>query len=219
MGRGTTMSEEKQIFENYLRTLNLENIEFLMVRFEHYLHLLSVANRKVNLVSRNLPPDRYWVQHFLDSLVALECLDFTDKTVLDFGSGGGLPGIPLKLAVPDFNITLLDSVQKKAKVLREFVDALALSATDVEAGRLEDYAYIARRPSYDYIVCRAVSLEERYLSPLRRLLKPSGMAVFYKAQKLDDVQSLKYEILLDKNYPALGQRKVIGIKQRDLMLH
>jgi len=45
------------------------------------------------------------------------------------------------------------------------------------------------------------------------------MVVFYKAQKLDDVQVLKYEILLDKDYPALGQRKLIGIKQRDLLFH
>jgi hypothetical protein len=44
------------------------------------------------------------------------------------------------------------------------------------------------------------------------------MVVFYKAQKLDDVQNLHYEVLLDKNYPSLGQRKLIGIKQRDLML-
>ncbi|MDD3607139.1 16S rRNA (guanine(527)-N(7))-methyltransferase RsmG [Candidatus Cloacimonas acidaminovorans] len=213
------MTEEKQIFEDYLRFLGLEDIDHLMARFEHYLHLLYNANRKVNLVSRNIPLERYWVQHFLDSIVALECLDFTDKTVLDFGSGGGLPGIPLKLAVPDFNLTLLDSVQKKARVLREFVDALSLSATNVEASRLEDYAYVAKRPSYDFIVCRAVALEERYFSPLRRLLKPSGMAVFYKAQKLDDVQVLKYEILLDKDYPALGQRQLIGIKQRDLLFH
>jgi len=61
-------------------------------------------------------------------------------------------------------------------------------------------------------------LEERYISPIRRLLKPSGMVVFYKAQKLDDVQNLHYEVLLDKKYPSLGQRKLIGIKQRDLML-
>jgi len=147
------MKDEKQIFEDYLNSLELENINQLMKRFEHYHNLLYTTNRKVNLVSRNIPSDRYWVQHFLDSLVALECLDLEGKFVLDFGSGGGLPGIPLKLAVPDFNLTLLESVQKKSRVLREFVDALSLSATNVEASRLEDYAYVARRPSYDIIVC------------------------------------------------------------------
>ena len=71
MGRGTTMTEEKQIFEDFLRSLYLEDIDHLMARFEQYLQLLYNANRKVNLVSRNIPLERYWVQHFLDSLVAL----------------------------------------------------------------------------------------------------------------------------------------------------
>ena len=97
------MKDDKQIFEDYLKSLELENINQLMGRFEHYYNLLTTTNRKVNLVSRNIPLDRYWVQHFLDSLVALECLDLEGKFVLDFGSGGGLPGIPLKLAVPDCN--------------------------------------------------------------------------------------------------------------------
>lgn len=213
------MSEDRQLFEAYLQKLNLENAEHIIGQFEHYLQLLSTANKNVNLVSRNIPIERYWVQHFLDSLVALECLDLQEKIVLDFGTGGGLPGIPLKLAVPKMNITLLESVQKKAKVLTEFVDALGLSATSVETSRLEDYAFVARRPSYDYIVCRAIALEERYLYPLRKLLKPSGMAVFYKAQKLDDVQDFNYEILLSENIPSLGTRKIIGIKQRNLIVH
>jgi len=88
----------------------------------------------------------------------------------------------------------------------------------VETSRLEDYAFVARRPSFDFVVCRAVALEERYVAPLRRLLKPSGMAVFYKAQKLDDLESLKHEVLWETNDPDLGQRCFIGIRHRDLMM-
>ena len=175
------MTEPKKRFESYLEELQLEQIPQLMGKFEHYFQLLCYTNRQVNLVSRNVQPDKYWVQHFLDSLLALECLDLTDKTVLDFGSGGGLPGIPLKLVVPRCSLVMLDSVQKKTHALQEFVEALGLADTAVICARLEDYAFLGRRPSFDYVVCRAVALEERYLAPLRRLLKPSGQVIFYKA--------------------------------------
>jgi 16S rRNA (guanine527-N7)-methyltransferase len=211
------MIEQKKRFEDYLKEQNLEGIQQLMCKFEHYHQLLSNTNRMVNLVSRNLAADRYWTQHFLDSLLALECLDLAGKTVLDFGSGGGIPGIPLKLAYPQFSLVMLDSVQKKAHAMQEFVEALGLADCSVVSARLEDYAFTARRPSFDLVVCRAVALEERYLAPLRRLLKPSGMAVFYKAQKLNDLEGLNYSILLETSDPDLGQRRIVAIKQRDLM--
>lgn len=211
------MTPCKQRFEDYLAQHFGDNPR-LIQRFEHYHQLLHAANRNVNLVSRNLQPDKYWLQHFLDSLLALECLDLQSKIVLDFGTGGGLPGIPLKLAVPGFSLTLLDSVQKKTRVLHDMVTELGLSDTNVETARLEDYAFVARRPSFDFVLCRAVALEERYVPPLRRLLKPGGMAVFYKAQKLDDLTSLNHEILWELNDPDLGLRKLIGIKQKDLMM-
>ncbi|MDD2229665.1 MAG: 16S rRNA (guanine(527)-N(7))-methyltransferase RsmG [Candidatus Cloacimonetes bacterium] len=213
------MIEQKKRFEEYLKEIGLTDIPQLMGKFEHYFQLLNITNRQVNLVSRNTPQVKYWIQHFLDSLLALECLELADKTVLDFGSGGGIPGIPLKLAVPECTMVLLDSVQKKTHSMQEFVEALGLSDTSVVCSRLEDYAFTPRRPSFDIIVCRAVALEERYLAPLRRLLKPSGMAVFYKAQKLADLEGLKYQILLERTDTDLGQRKIIGIKQRDLMKH
>ncbi|MDD4310072.1 MAG: 16S rRNA (guanine(527)-N(7))-methyltransferase RsmG [Candidatus Cloacimonetes bacterium] len=212
------MTDPKKRFEEYLEQCKLENIPQLMGRFEHYYQLLGSANRMVNLVSRNLPQEKYWVQHFLDSLLALECLDFTDKTVLDFGSGGGLPGIPIKLVVPQCTMVMLDSVQKKTNAIQEFVEALGLADTSVYCSRLEDYAFLGRRPSFDYVICRAVALEPRYLAPLRRLLKPSGMAIFYKAQKLNDIENLTYEVLLDKTDPDLGMRKIIAVKQRNLMM-
>jgi len=211
------MTEAKQRFENYLQS-RFGDTGKLLKRFEHYHQLLVTANRNVNLVSRNLPQDRYWIQHFLDSLLALECLDLSDKIVLDFGTGGGLPGIPLKLVLPGLSLTLLDSVQKKTRILHEMAVELGLSDLVVETARLEDYAFVARRPSFDYVLCRAVALEERYIPPLRRLLKPSGMAVFYKAQKLEDLDRLRYEILWEKTDPELGLRRLVGVKQKDLMM-
>ncbi|MCB5252166.1 MAG: 16S rRNA (guanine(527)-N(7))-methyltransferase RsmG [Candidatus Cloacimonadaceae bacterium] len=211
------MIQEKQIFEDYLTQLNLPEIPRLMGQFEHYHKLLVAHNRDVNLVSRKMHPDNYWVQHFLDSLLAVECVDFIDQTVLDFGSGGGLPGIPIKLVVPDCEMVLLDSINKKTKAMIEMVQAMSLPRTSVECSRLEDYAFMPRRPSFDLILCRAVVLQERYYSPIRRLLKPSGYLVMYKSRNMDDLKGLKYEEIFSRTDDILGKRRLVRIAQRDLM--
>lgn len=208
---------EKTLFEDYLNKLNLPEIPHLMGRFEHYHSLLLEHNKNVNLVSRKMPPQSYWVQHFLDSLLAVECLDFVGKSVLDFGSGGGLPGIPIQIVSTGCEMILLDSINKKTRVLSEMVDALTLPNTGVECARLEDYAFLTRRPSFDFILCRAVALEERYYSPLRRLLKPSGHLVMYKSRNLDDLEGIKFQELLSRENEHLGLRRLIMVAQRDLM--
>ncbi|MCK9557641.1 MAG: 16S rRNA (guanine(527)-N(7))-methyltransferase RsmG [Candidatus Cloacimonetes bacterium] len=211
------MNPEKKRFEDYLIKLDLPDVPVLMGKFEYYHSLLVEHNKGVNLISRKMSVNSYWIQHFLDSLLAIQCLDFRDKTVLDFGSGGGLPGIPIKLVSPDCELILLDSIAKKTKVLNDIVEALSLPRTRVECARLEDYAFVARRPSFDIILCRAVALSERYYSPLRRLLKPSGHLVMYKSRSMDDLEGIRYEKLLQIEDESLGLRRLIQIAQRDLM--
>ncbi|MDD2684395.1 MAG: 16S rRNA (guanine(527)-N(7))-methyltransferase RsmG [Candidatus Cloacimonetes bacterium] len=211
------MNTQKAIFEQYLHEQKLTNIPNLMGVFEHYHHLLVEHNRQVNLISRKMPAENYWIQHFLDSLLVLETLDFQGFTVLDFGTGGGLPGIPLKIVQPDCEMVLLDSVQKKCRAVQDIVEALSLGKTSVFCSRIEDYAFMGRRPSFDLILCRAVALEERYLAPLRRLLKPSGRLLMFKSRSLDDLEGIEYEVLLEKDDEHIGRRRLIGIKQRDLM--
>ncbi|HHV36437.1 MAG TPA: 16S rRNA (guanine(527)-N(7))-methyltransferase RsmG [Candidatus Cloacimonetes bacterium] len=212
------MIPQKEIFEQYLKEIRPENADVLMGQFEHYHKLLVSHNKNVNLISRKMSPDDYWVNHFLDSLLAVECLELEGKTVLDFGTGGGLPGIPIKLLVPEGEMVLLDSINKKIKALGEIVAALKLPKTGVECSRLEDYAYVARRPSFDFILCRAVALEERYHSPLRRLLKPSGKFIMYKSRNLDDLSGIRHEEICMKKDEILGERRLISVAQRDLMI-
>nr|MDK2850217.1 rRNA (guanine527-N7)-methyltransferase [Candidatus Cloacimonadota bacterium] len=211
------MIEAKQVFEDYLAELNLPEIPHLMGQFEHYHKLLTAYNKQVNLVSRKMHPDNYWIQHFLDSLLVIECLDFTGKIVLDFGSGGGLPGIPIKLVDSEVEMVLLDSVHKKTKAMREMVEALSIPKCSVECHRMEDYAFISRRPSFDIILCRAVALQDRFFSPLRRLLKPSGHLVMYKSHSVKDLEGVRYQEILSREDELLGYRRLISIAQRDLM--
>jgi len=211
------VTAEKQHFETYLKDLELPDSPHILGRMEHYHKLLSDYNHQVNLVSRKMPSQTYWTQHFLDSLIVLECLTLSGQTLLDFGSGGGLPGIPLKLAVPDCTLVLLDSIQKKTHILSEICSALSLSETSVVCSRLEDYAFVARRPSFDFILMRAVGMQERYLPPLRRLLKPSGKVIAYKSHNLDDLDGIRHEVILEKEDPYIGYRRIVSIAHRDLM--
>ena len=202
------MSEAKNAFYQFLLELELPEPEKLLARFELYHSLLLEQNARLNLFSRATPESELWTKHFLDSLVPLKCIGFAGKKVLDFGSGGGLPGIPIKLAVPDCRMTLLDSVRKKTVALQEMVGQLELTECDVVWSRLEDHC--PEGGDYDLVLLRAVRLEERYLKPLRRLLAESGQAIFYKAQDLSDIAHLEPEELLRQDFDY-GRRAVYSL--------
>ncbi|MEF3693940.1 MAG: 16S rRNA (guanine(527)-N(7))-methyltransferase RsmG [Candidatus Cloacimonadota bacterium] len=205
--------ENKEFFRSYLEQLSPEHSAEIMLQFERYLELLQEINASINLISRKMPPEAYWTQHFLDSLRPLECLDIKGLRLLDFGSGGGLPGIPLKLVEPDLQIDLLDSTAKKVKALQQMVQVLGLNGVDCLTHRLEDYANLKAAPQYDVIVCRAVAIEERYLQPLWKLLKPGGFLLLYKSHNLEDIKDLNHELLLEHDEPELGLRRIIRIKR------
>lgn len=205
------MSPEKKEFALFLQELGLP-AEVLM-RFEAYHQLLEEQNRMVNLVSRAEPSEKWWTKHFLDSLLLLKCLDLTGKKALDFGSGAGLPGIPLKLAVPELRITLLDSIGKKARALEAMTAELQLDKVHVVNARLEDHAL--QGIGYDLILCRAVKMEERYRHPLYRLLNKGGKVIFYKAIQSSDLDEYQPRLLYSEQYPW-GSRSLWEVARKAL---
>jgi len=209
----------KEIFADWLAEQFPQKKADLMLSFGRYLDLLFELNRQVNLVSRRMAKDEYWLYHFLDSLLVLKCMDLTDGTALDFGSGGGLPGLPLKLVCPDLQMTLLDSVGKKVKCLQKLVADLAIGDCGCIWARLEEFAESHRGKSFDYIFCRSVKIEPEFLKPLAKLLNKNGLAVFYKAQQWDDVCSLPDIQVFDVSRPDLGQRKIILAGRQSLLTY
>ena len=85
----------------------------MLQKIESYHQWLLEENEKVNLISRKTDPEDIWTQHFLDSILSIDCVDFKAKNILDVGTGGGFPGIPLAILFPDAHVTLLDSTRKK----------------------------------------------------------------------------------------------------------
>lgn len=93
--------------------------------------------------------------HFLDSIALLQAADFRDRRVADIGCGAGFPGVPLKIAEPSIQITLLDSLAKRMSWLREVLPALGIEAQVVTA-RAEEYVSTCRE-QYDIVTSRAVA--------------------------------------------------------------
>lgn len=115
---------------------------------------LLEKNRVMNLTAIT-DPAQVGRLHFLDSLTLLDLADFRGKQVIDVGCGGGFPGVPLKIACPEMELTLLDSLGKRMDWLAQILPGLGVEAQCVTA-RAEE-AVAGCRESYDFAVSRAVA--------------------------------------------------------------
>ncbi len=125
---------------------------------EHFGNLLLDWNKKINLISRR-DEENFWTSHILHSLSLLFKIKIpTEVQILDLGTGGGLPGIPLSIARPDLRFTLLDSTQKKINVVKEIVQTLGLNSVKAVWGRAEELGSKREHAAnYDLVVARAVA--------------------------------------------------------------
>jgi len=154
---------------------------------ERYVALLLEANRRINL-TRVVEPEPVARLHLLDALAALPLVDaIKPGRALDLGSGGGVPGIVLAMARPEWSWTLVDSVRKKADALRSFVDALALPNVEVLADRAEALGRDpALRGSFSLVTaraCAALPVLVEYALPLLRI---GGTLVAWKGPITSD---------------------------------
>jgi 16S rRNA (guanine527-N7)-methyltransferase len=121
-------------------------------QIEMLLSVYSLWNEKVNLISRK-DFDNFYERHVLHSLSIAKFYSFKkDTNIMDLGTGGGFPGIPLAIMFPDVQFHLVDSIGKKIKVVQEVVKELKLNNTIVSNQRAEDVD-----DTFDFIVTRAVS--------------------------------------------------------------
>ena len=149
----------KEIIKNGLSELNLldkvpENAPELL---ERYGRMLIEKNEVMNLTAIT-DPDQVAKLHMLDCAALLNCADFKGKTLIDVGTGAGFPGIPLKILVPELEITLLDSLNKRVNWLNEVIEALGLTGIKAIHARAEEQALVkGYRDSFDFVTARAVA--------------------------------------------------------------
>jgi 16S rRNA (guanine527-N7)-methyltransferase len=147
----------------------------LEARLHSYLDLLLERNTTLNLTAIR-DPVAAWEKLILGSLAVMDAHTFRgDERVADVGSGAGLPGIPLKLALPGLSLCLVESDQRKAEFLRDAVAALELTGVAVEASRAEALGRDPRhRDAYDVVVTRAAAkapVAAEYCLPM---VRPGG---------------------------------------------
>jgi 16S rRNA (guanine527-N7)-methyltransferase len=174
--------------------------------FERYRALLLDWNQKINLTGIR-DPDAVETLHFVDSIAGLAALPAEEGLrVIDVGTGGGLPGLALKLARPDLRLTLLDSVAKKTRVLDEIARELGLADVEVLTARAEEVGQDpARRESWDVAAARALATVVVVAELCLPLVRVGGRVVAWKKRD----EKVEAEVLVSgRAVSILGGRRL-----------
>jgi 16S rRNA (guanine527-N7)-methyltransferase len=152
---------------------------------DRYQRDLRYWNERVNMISRK-DADNIWDRHIVHSLSLLKYVSLAPKArVLDVGTGGGLPGIPLKIARPDLRVTMVDSIAKKMKMVEMFAKHTELKDLTPVTARAEDLVdHPHYRHGFDVIVSRAVAPISTLVGWTRELLAEGGSFAFLKGGEL-----------------------------------
>lgn len=180
--------------------------------FAEYIKVFLEQNNKLNLISKN--DEKFlWEKHIFDSLSLSKFFEKysivpENKTLLDFGTGGGFPSVPLAIKYPKLQVTALDSIRKKINAVTEIKNQLGLTNLTPICERVENI-----HPKFDFVTSRAVAAMEKLIPYAIPRLKNNGYFITYKSVKVQEELEKADNIL--KKYKA----KVIDIITYDLPLN
>ena len=156
-------------------------------QFAKLQQLYADWNEKVNVISRK-DIDNLYVNHVLHSLAIAKIISFTDGTqLLDVGTGGGFPGIPLAIMFPQCQFRLIDSIGKKITVVNAVIDALGLTNAKGEQVRVEQV-----KDKFDFVISRAVTRFDSFYNMTRKCVATGGVnqlpngIIYLKGGDFDD---------------------------------
>ena len=166
-------------------TIKLSDDQNLIL--ERYMEGILQWNEKVNLTNIT-DPEEFRVKHTLDSLVCAEYPEFRfAKNVIDVGTGGGFPGVPLAVYAPEKNFVLMDSLKKRLKIIDELTEELGITNVQTLHGRAEDVGRAREhREKYDLCVTRAVSNLATLVEYCLPLVKVGGYLLAYKGPAAEE---------------------------------
>jgi 16S rRNA (guanine527-N7)-methyltransferase len=176
-------TELREFMISSIRELGLTIGENQVEQFMCYLAHLIEWNKAINLTAI-IDPKEIIIKHFVDSLVALVATSFPQNgVVLDVGSGGGFPGIPLKIVRSDMRLVLVEPIRKKCSFLNSVIGLLKLLDVSTFDGTIEQYAKRQLRPFIDTVVVRALKYEE-IRKHIPALLTSKGKVVLYRTEAM-----------------------------------
>ena len=169
----------KNLFTKYQIEYTDEQIE----KINKYYNMVIEQNKTMNL-TRILSEEEFATKNILDSVLPIKIIP-KKASVVDVGTGAGLPGIPLKILRPDIKLTLLDSLQKKVNFLKQVAIELDLKEVKCVHVRVEDFAK-TNKENFDVCVSRAVARLNTLCEYCLPLVKIDGIMIAYKSLKAEE---------------------------------
>jgi len=187
-------------------------------QFLQYKDLLLEWNEKINLTAIT-DEHEIMVKHFADSLSLTPYLE-DSKNLIDVGTGAGFPGLPLKIALPNLNVTLLDSLNKRLVFVNEVINTLGLTHVQTVHSRAEDGARKNLREQFDYATARAVSRLSVLAEYCLPYVKVGGTFIAYKGADVKDelAESASAIKILGGEISEVKEINFLGISHSLIML-
>jgi len=199
------------------RELGLTIEEIHAAQFMRYLAHLIEWNKTINLTTIT-NPNEIIIKHFVDSLGALIATSFPQNgMVLDIGSGGGFPGIPLKIVRPDIRLILVEPVRKKCSFLNSVIGLLKLHDVAAFDGTIEQYAKQSLRHTIETIVLRALKYEE-IREHIPEVLTTKGKVILYRTEVITEQEIGKDFHLVSETkltLPNASGKRVISVLEKN----
>lgn len=215
------MNKEK--FKEYCKNINIEITDELYDKLYKYYELLVEYNKKFNMTTITSYEDVFLL-HFYDSL----CLNKTGylndkKTLLDFGTGAGFPGMVIAIVFNNIDVTLIESNAKKCLFLNLIKQELNLDNVSIVNGRVEEYA-VKNREIFDIVTCRAVTALPIIIELSTSLLKVDGLLMPLKSNIDEEIKvtnqiinkfNLSHENRIEYELPITNAYRCIPIYKKN----
>lgn len=200
--------------QSYVKKFNIALDDTKLAKFAKYSSILLDWNEKINLTSIT-DEGEVVEKHFLDSILPMTHMDFSNKVVLDVGSGAGFPGVPLAIINESGHFVLLEPRKKRADFLILLKQELDLKNVEVICARAEE---INKKEHFDIVISRAVAPLNILLELVSKLIKLEGYFIAMKSQSSEsevkqaknafDKLALKYVGSVENSLPTNNDKRV-----------
>lgn len=213
------MENFKELVKEYV---GVELNEKQLSQFATFADFLLETNKSINLTAiRDI--EGVYMKHFLDSLTLFKAMPENTKYIADIGSGAGFPGLPLAIANPNVQVTMIESIGKKVNFIKQCLELLKLPNANVVNERAEKLSTDKRfKEEFDVVTARAVTALPELIQLCIPLVKKGGIMIAMKSENKDELEmaervleadNLKIEKIISINVPNLNPRQLIVIKR------